>query len=267
MISAREPNRGIREEEYAEEEATVGSYATVWDLFMEAQEHQARLTKSFFEGAIGNLRTQAERTLDLAEELVEQARRGQEATKALARESVSGYTEFLNSPFFCYRESVRAAEGRSSRESRYLNIERSYLAGLGLLGRSVLYVAQYPIAAPSPRGSDPPVNRTGLPSGLYSIVRPWALPIPRTSDVSNCTLWPRADNWLRTDCGMPASTKSTFEDAKLTRGAAIACWISMPKSIMFISICDVVWGIVRPPGVPIAIQGLPSLMTRVGQSP
>jgi hypothetical protein len=39
------------------------------------------------------------------------------------------------------------------------------------------YTAQYPIAAPSPRGSDPPVNLTGLPSGPYSIMSPWALPI------------------------------------------------------------------------------------------
>src|SRR5215210_430610 len=38
------------------------------------------------------------------------------------------------------------------------------------------YTAQYPIAAPSPRGSDPPVNPTGFPSGPYSIMSPWALP-------------------------------------------------------------------------------------------
>jgi hypothetical protein len=39
------------------------------------------------------------------------------------------------------------------------------------------YTAQYPMAAPSPRGSAPPVNLTGVPWGPYSMVRPLALPI------------------------------------------------------------------------------------------
>src|SRR5215212_368096 len=33
-------------------------------------------------------------------------------------------------------------------------------------------LAQYPIAAPSPLGSAPPVNRAGLPSESYSMVKP-----------------------------------------------------------------------------------------------
>src|SRR5262249_44424019 len=75
-----------------------------------------------------------------------------------------------------------------------------------------------PIAAPSPRGSAPPVNRIGLPLASYSIVSPCALPRLRTR-----MLWPIADNSFRTDSGTLLSTEITSGSAKLMRGAAIAC--------------------------------------------
>lgn len=91
-------------------EALTGQYAVVAGRTGAAREFDAGLARSFFDGAIGNLRTQAERNLDASRELVEQARRGQEAGWVLARESTNAYADFLDSIFFCYRESVRAAE-------------------------------------------------------------------------------------------------------------------------------------------------------------
>lgn len=103
---APRPNEGTSQEHAG---AARGVYETVWELFAEAQEHQALHTKSFFESALGNLRTRAERNLDVSEKLVEQAREGREAGRVLTRESANAYDEFLECLFFYYRESVRAA--------------------------------------------------------------------------------------------------------------------------------------------------------------
>ncbi len=86
------------------------SYETVWDRFARAQEGQAQLTQGLFEEAIAHLRTQAERNLYATEELAEQARRGQEAGRALAQESADAYGQFLDSLFLYYRESARLSE-------------------------------------------------------------------------------------------------------------------------------------------------------------
>ena len=50
----------------------------------------------------------------------------------------------------------------------------------------------------------------------------------------------------------------------LARGAAIASWTVMPRSIRLTSICRTVVMIVEPPGEPSARNGLPSLSTIVG---
>jgi hypothetical protein len=97
--------------------ATVESYKTVWDLFAEAQERQARLTQGFVEGTISdtisNLRTEAKRNLNASEHLLDQLLRVQEAGRVLARGPASAYAEFLDSLFLYYRESARAAESKT----------------------------------------------------------------------------------------------------------------------------------------------------------
>ena len=90
--------------------AALGLYETVWELFAEAQKRQALHTKDYFlESALGNLRTPAERNLDVSEKLVEQAREGRAAGWVLAREPANAYDEFLECLFFYYRENGRAA--------------------------------------------------------------------------------------------------------------------------------------------------------------
>jgi hypothetical protein len=48
--------------------------------------------------------------LDVWREQVNQARRGQEASWSLARDSADAYEDFLESIFFYYGENARAAE-------------------------------------------------------------------------------------------------------------------------------------------------------------
>ena len=87
-------------------EAIKESYQALADRSVSAQELNAQLTQDFFNGVINNLRTQAESNRALAEDLIEQQRKQQEASQALTQESVNAYTEFLNSMFSYYRSGL-----------------------------------------------------------------------------------------------------------------------------------------------------------------
>ena len=67
-------------------DALKQSYQSLADRSVSAQELNAQLTQNFFNGVTNNLRTQAESNRALAEDLIEQRRRQQEASQALARE-------------------------------------------------------------------------------------------------------------------------------------------------------------------------------------
>jgi hypothetical protein len=90
-------------------EAIKESYQTLADRSVSAQELNAQLTQDFFNGVINNLRGQAESNRALAEDLIEQQRKQQEASQALTQESVNAYTEFLNSMFSFAQRSTPAA--------------------------------------------------------------------------------------------------------------------------------------------------------------
>ncbi len=91
-------------------EAIKESYQALADRSVSAQELNAKLTQEFFNGVINNLRTQAENNRALAEDLIEQQRKQQEASQALAQESVNAYMDFLNSMFSYYRGSLDEAQ-------------------------------------------------------------------------------------------------------------------------------------------------------------
>jgi hypothetical protein len=91
------------------------AYRAVAGRSVSAQELNAQLTQEFFNGVINNLRTQAESNRALAEDLIEQQRKQQEASQQLTQESVSAYTDFLNSMFSYYRGSLDEAQ-RSTRQ-------------------------------------------------------------------------------------------------------------------------------------------------------
>ena len=91
-------------------EAIKESYQALADRSVSAQELNAQLTQEFFNGVINNLRTQAESNRALAEDLIEQQRKQQEASQRLAQESVNAYTDFLNSMFSYYRGSLDEAQ-------------------------------------------------------------------------------------------------------------------------------------------------------------
>ena len=86
---------------------------TGWSVSV--QELNAQLTQDFLNAVINNLRTQAESNRALAEDLIEQRRRQQEASQTLAQESANAYMDFLNSMFSCYRGNLDEAQRRANR--------------------------------------------------------------------------------------------------------------------------------------------------------
>src|SRR3712207_8753022 len=90
-------------------QSLTGAYRAVAGHSVSAQELNAQLTQQFFNGAINNLRTQAQSNRALAEDLIEQQRKTQEASQALAQESVNAYMDFLVSMFSYYRGNLDLA--------------------------------------------------------------------------------------------------------------------------------------------------------------
>jgi polyhydroxyalkanoate synthesis regulator phasin len=95
-------------------EALKESYQSIADRSVSAQELNTQLTQEFFNGVINNLRTQAENNRGLSEDLIEQQRKQQEASRALAQESVGAYMDFLDSMFAYYRRNLDELQRRAN---------------------------------------------------------------------------------------------------------------------------------------------------------
>ena len=93
--------------------ALVESYRAVSGRAVSAQEPGAHLTQDFFNRVVDNLRTQAENTRQMGQELGSQQQRQWEAAQTLAQESTNAYVDFVSSMFYFSQESVEAAK-RSS---------------------------------------------------------------------------------------------------------------------------------------------------------
>ncbi len=97
-------------------EALIGAYRVVAGRSVSAQELNAQLTQEFFNGVINNLKTHAESNRDLAGDLIELQRKQQEASRALAQESVNAYMDFLRSVFTLPQPGARTT-GRTAGEA------------------------------------------------------------------------------------------------------------------------------------------------------
>ena len=91
-------------------DALKESYQSIADRSVSAQELNAQVTQDFFNGVIINLRTQVENNRALSDDLIEQ----QEASRALAQESLGAYMDFLNSMFSYYRGNLDEAQRRAN---------------------------------------------------------------------------------------------------------------------------------------------------------
>ncbi len=106
----RQAQRQVNEAAEKFASAIKESYQALADRSVSAQELNAQLTQDFFNGVINNLRTQAQNNRALAEDLIEQQRKQQEASQALTQESVNAYMDFLNSMFSYPRQDTQVVE-------------------------------------------------------------------------------------------------------------------------------------------------------------
>lgn len=90
------------------------SYQSIADRSVSAQELNAQVTQDFFNGVIENLRTQADDNRALSADLIEQQRKQQEASRALAQESVNAYMDFMGSMFSYYRGNLEDVQRRAN---------------------------------------------------------------------------------------------------------------------------------------------------------
>ena len=102
-------------EEFAN--AIKESYQTLNERAVSAQELNAELTETFFNGVINNFRTQAQDNRELTQQLADQQQRAQEATRTLTQESVDAYLDFVNSTFGFWQGGIQAAR-EAERSSR-----------------------------------------------------------------------------------------------------------------------------------------------------
>jgi hypothetical protein len=95
-------------------DALIESQRVVSKHSLEAQERQVQITQSFFESVTNHIRAQAEIGDAAASDLAEHARKGQEASQELTRESADAYMDFLDSMFSYYQRSVQEEAQRAS---------------------------------------------------------------------------------------------------------------------------------------------------------
>ena len=98
--------------------AVKESYETVAQHGVSTQELNAQLTQQFFNSVINNLQTQAEGDRQMTEQLADQTRRGQEASRQFTQESVDAYMNFLNSMFSFSQAAPQAAESGAQEVAR-----------------------------------------------------------------------------------------------------------------------------------------------------
>jgi ABC-type transporter Mla subunit MlaD len=112
---AEEQQQRINEAAEQFANAVRDSYQAVADRTVSAQELNAQLTQDFFNRVIDNLRSQAEDTRQMGQQLTDQQQRATEAGRTLTQESVDAYMEFVNSMFSFWQGSVEQAQRQTQR--------------------------------------------------------------------------------------------------------------------------------------------------------
>src|ERR687885_452599 len=97
-------------------DAFVQAQRAAADRGISIQEMNAQLTQDFFNRVIENLRTQAEETRGLGQQLGSLQQQATEAGRTLTQESVNAYMDFVNSMFSTVQLGGQAAQ-RAAQEA------------------------------------------------------------------------------------------------------------------------------------------------------
>src|SRR5918997_1668794 len=98
----------------------VAAYTTTADSNVVAQQIGAQQIEYFFNTVISNLRTQAEGTSQLTQQLADQQRLAREATRDLTQLSTDNYMDLLDSMFSFYQGGTSRTQRRAEEAQRQL---------------------------------------------------------------------------------------------------------------------------------------------------
>jgi hypothetical protein len=99
-------------------DALVAAYRTTADSTVVAQELGAQQIEYFFNTVINNLRTQAEDTSQLTQQLADQQRFARETTRQLTQLSTDNYLDLLDSVFSFYQGGTSRTQRRAEEAQR-----------------------------------------------------------------------------------------------------------------------------------------------------
>jgi chromosome segregation ATPase len=99
-------------------DALVAAYKTTSDSTVVAQQLGAQQIEYFFDTVINNLRTQAEGTLQVTQQLADQQELARESAQDLAQMSTDNYMDFLESMFSFYQGSTSRTQRRAEEAQR-----------------------------------------------------------------------------------------------------------------------------------------------------
>src|SRR5918992_3856016 len=99
-------------------DALVAAYRTTADSTAVTQELGAQQIEYFFNTVISNLRTQAEGTSQLTQQLADQQRLARETTRQLTQLSTDNYMDLLDSMFSFYQGGTSRTQRRAEEAQR-----------------------------------------------------------------------------------------------------------------------------------------------------
>jgi hypothetical protein len=99
-------------------DALVAAYRTTSDGTAAAQQLGAQQIEYFFDTVMNNLRTQAEGTLQITQQLATQQELAREATRELTQVSTDNYMDFLDSVFSFYQGGASRTQRRAEESKR-----------------------------------------------------------------------------------------------------------------------------------------------------
>ena len=91
-------------------ETTRDSFGTVVDHTVALQERNLKFWQETFDGAVREIRSQAESNRELTQELVDRAEGQRDAFRTLFEESVDAYMDLAYAPFSYFRQGLRLVE-------------------------------------------------------------------------------------------------------------------------------------------------------------
>jgi uncharacterized protein YdiU (UPF0061 family) len=95
---------------------SLESYRDVIDRTVALQEQNVETVRNFFEGAMGEMKSQTDDNLRMAENLMEGSEKQVDAFQQMFQEAINSYMEMMNAPYDLYRKNMEAFGGGGQKQ-------------------------------------------------------------------------------------------------------------------------------------------------------